>query len=284
MIPYFLQILGDNILAKRKYAQQAREMENSLPVKSRKSAAVKGGLRRAHIEDSSEKSDNIFNFKSYVAQRKTVAMIPKSVAQEEYIELLQDQDKLIVFATGPAGTGKTMLAVLAAIKAYKEGIIQKIIVTRPAVEVENEKIGFLPGDLNEKMAPWTRPIFDVMKEYYTVAELAQMLAEEIIEISPLAFMRGRSFKNAFIIADEMQNATPSQLKMLLTRIGENCKLVVTGDIRQTDRVEGDNGLIDFKHRSANFAGHDFICGVEFTGKDIQRHAAVEEVLRIYGDI
>ena len=125
-----------------------------------------------------------------------MSLIPKSLAQEEYVDLLLNPDKTIVFATGPAGTGKTMMAVLAAIKAYKEGVIQKIIITRPAVGVDDEKHGFLPGTLNEKMEPWTRPIFDVFKEYYSPREIALMLEEETIEISPLAFLRGRTFKNA----------------------------------------------------------------------------------------
>jgi phosphate starvation-inducible PhoH-like protein len=261
-------------LTKRKFAQNVQKAMASMDDDTRHTT-YKGHKKQA----------NVVNLKSFTQHKsKQINLIPKSVKQEEYIDLLLDPDRMIIFATGPAGTGKTMLAVLAALKAYKEGDVEKIIITRPAVEVENERLGFLPGDLNEKMAPWTRPIFDVMKEYYSVQELAHMLEEEIIEISPLAFMRGRSFKNAFIIADEMQNATVSQCKMLLTRPGENCRLVITGDIRQTDRAGENNGLVDFQHRSQNFNGHKFISGVEFTGRDIQRHPAVEEVLRLYGDL
>ena len=239
------------------------------------------GVKRSNAAGS----NNIVNFNNYVTQqRKAVSLIPKSLKQEEYVDLLLDPTKLVIFATGPAGTGKTMLAVLAAIKAFKEGECDKIVITRPAVGVDDEKHGFLPGDLNEKMAPWTRPIFDVMKEYYSPREIALMLEDETIEISPLAYMRGRSFKNCWIIADEMQNATPGQLKMLLTRIGENSKIIVTGDTQQTDRKGNSNGLTDFQLRSNNFTGHQFVFGVEFSGKDIQRHPAVGEILTIYGDI
>ena len=228
--------------------------------------------------------NNVVNFKTFVQQRKTVTLIPKSLKQEEYIDHLLNPEKLVVFATGPAGTGKTMLAVLAAIKAFKEGECEKIIITRPAVGVDDEKHGFLPGDLNEKMAPWTRPIFDVMKEYYSPREIALMLEDETIEISPLAFLRGRTFKNAWIIFDEAQNSTSNQMKMVLTRIGDNSKMVITGDLNQNDRkFATENGLREFiallpKSRS------QMIELVHFDNKDIMRHAVVKEVLELYGDL
>lgn len=221
----------------------------------------------------------------YVPQkRRKVELIPKSLNQETYIDLLNNQHKLIIFATGPAGTGKTMLAVMAAIKAYQEGECNKIVITRPAVGVDDEQHGFLPGDLNAKMAPWTRPILDVFAEYYKQTEITKMLEEQVIEVSPLAFMRGRTFKNSWIIADEMQNATPSQMKMLLTRLGDNSKMVVTGDTQQADRKENNNGLLDFKRLVAQYENCKFVAGVEFAGKDIHRHAAVVEILKIYGEV
>lgn len=154
------------------------------------------------------------------------------------------------------------------------------MVTRPAVSVDEEH-GFLPGTLEQKMAPWTRPIFDVLAEYYYAKDIENMIREGVIEISPLAYMRGRTFKNAYIIADEMQNATPNQMKMLLTRLGEGSKMVVTGDLRQADRLE-DNGLIDFCQRlqDKNLQHLDL---VQFGMKDIERHDAVKEVLSVYGD-
>ena len=228
--------------------------------------------------------DNTVSFNDYVTRNRKITLIPKSINQEKYIELLNNENKLIVFAAGPAGTGKTMLAVLAALKAYKEGAISKIVITRPAVGVDDEQHGFLPGTLNQKMEPWTRPIFDIIGEYYKPQEIAKMLEEQQIEIAPLAFMRGRTFKNSWIIADEMQNATPSQMKMLLTRLGENSKIVVTGDTQQTDRKLKDNGLLDFQKLVATYQVCRYVAGVEFSGKDIQRHPAVAEILKIYGEI
>jgi len=216
-------------------------------------------------------------------KNKPVNIIPRSRTQEAYVTALLNEDKHIVFASGPAGTGKTMLGVLASIKAYKRGQCDKIVLTRPAVGVDDERHGFLPGDLNQKMEPWTRPLFDVFHEYYSPSETSKMLEEQIIEISPLAFMRGRTFKNAWIVADEMQNATPNQMKMLLTRLGEGSKIVVTGDVKQTDRREKDNGLLDFMGLVDKFGNSKFIETVQFSHKDIERHPAVTEVLSIYGD-
>ena len=186
----------------------------------------------------------------------------------------------VVIASGPAGTGKTYLAMLAAIKALKNQEIEKIILTRPAVSVDDEKHGFLPGDLNAKMEPWTRPLLDVLREYYTAKEITHMLEEQIIEIAPLAFCRGRSFKNSYIIVDESQNCTPNQIKMILTRIGLGSKIIITGDIEQTDRKKLDNGLLDLQHR-IKAKGIDGIKLCEFDYKDVQRHYLIEHILRMY---
>ena len=265
-------------MAKRKYVQQSNARQVEIEVEKPRSTSQKGATKKPHA------NGNIVNFNSYVSQRRNVTLIPKSVAQEEYIDLLLDPTKLVIFATGPAGTGKTMLAVLAAIKAYKEGVIQKIIITRPAVGVDDEKHGFLPGTLNEKMEPWTRPIFDVMKEYYTAREIALMLEEETIEISPLAFLRGRTFKNSWIIFDEAQNSTSNQMKMVLTRIGDNSKMVITGDLNQNDRkFTNENGLRDFLALLPR-SGSKMIDMVHFGNKDIMRHEVVREVLELYGDL
>ena len=239
--------------------------------------------RRKRTQKAPTPKDNTIQFNEFVKKKQTVQMIPRSLNQEEYIDNLLNDDKLMVFATGPAGTGKTLLAVMAAIKAFKEGKVEKIVVTRPAVGVDDEKHGFLPGDLNAKMAPWTRPIFDVLEEYYSTKTIEGFIKENIIEISPLAFMRGRTFKNAYIVADEMQNATPNQMKMLLTRLGEGSMMAVTGDIRQADRRDNDNGLLDFKTLLSNFSNSQYIAITEFANKDIERHPAVKEVLSIYGE-
>ena len=234
-------------------------------------------------QNNNQKNSNVIDMDHYVTRKKQVVLVPRNLNQETYIEKLLNPGNVIVFGIGPAGTGKTMLAVLAAIKEYKEGTVDRIVVTRPAVGVDDEKHGFLPGDLNSKMEPWTRPIFDVIQEYYSPNEVKKMLEEGVIEISPLAFMRGRTFKKAYIIADEMQNATPNQMKMLLTRIGDDSRMVVTGDVQQTDRREAQNGLIDFGRLFEQFANSQFIRMVNFTHGDIERHPAVSEVLSIYGD-
>jgi phosphate starvation-inducible PhoH-like protein len=212
-------------------------------------------------------------------RKRDVNIVPRNLSQEAYLELLKNPKKYIIFAIGPAGTGKTMLAVQMAIKLLKEGSINKIIVTRPAVSVDEEH-GFLPGDLNAKMAPWTRPIFDVFEDYYHPKEIAEMLEDGVIEISPLAYMRGRTFKNAFVVADEMQNATPSQMKMLLTRIGDNSRMVVTGDLNQADRPR-ENGLLEFCSLYGQGGDYRMIALARFETKDVERHPVVKEVLRIY---
>lgn len=240
----------------------------------------KNRLAAAHTQ-TLQSTHNTINFNDFGQQRKQIQLIPKSRNQEAYIDLLNDESKMIVFATGPAGTGKTMLAVLAGIKALRAGAVSRLVVTRPAVGVDDEKHGFLPGTLNQKMEPWTRPIMDVMQEYYRPQDITRMLEDQVIEISPLAYMRGRTFKNAWIIADEMQNATPGQMKMLLTRLGENSKLVVTGDTQQADRRDPENGLLDFKSLVTDYGKCEYVAGVQFQSKDIARHPAVAEVLKIY---
>jgi len=237
------------------------------------------GAKRKAARQSKNSYDNVVNLNSY-NKKQQVKILPRNKNQEQYVLQLLDETKNIVFGIGPAGTGKTLLAVQVAVKLFKEGAIDKIIVTRPAVSVD-EDLGFLPGTLEEKMAPWTRPIFDVLKEYFNAAEITGMIQEGIIEISPLAYMRGRTFKNSFILADEMQNATPNQMKMLLTRLGEGSMMAVTGDLNQADRLK-DNGLIDFTNllEKSNQTCLDI---VHFDQGDIERHAAVKAVLQVYGD-
>ena len=237
------------------------------------------GAKRKAVKQRSTNYSNVVDF-NFHQKKQSVTIIPRNKNQEQYVLKLLDPSKDIVFGIGPAGTGKTLLAVQVAVKMFKEGSIDKIIVTRPAVSVD-EDLGFLPGTLEQKMAPWTRPIFDVLREYFNAREIEGMIEEGIIEIAPLAYMRGRTFKQSFILADEMQNATPNQMKMLLTRLGEGSMMAVTGDLAQADRLK-DNGLIDFTKllESSNTQRLDV---VHFAKGDIERHEAVKEVLEVYGD-
>ncbi len=214
-------------------------------------------------------------------KRRQVQIYPKNLSQENYLLKLNDPNKMIVFAIGPAGTGKTMLAVQWAIQQLNWGDITKIVITRPAVSVD-EQHGFLPGDLNQKMEPWTKPIMDVFAENYSAREIEHMIKEGVIEISPLAYMRGRTFKDSIIIADEMQNATPSQMKMLLTRLGQGSHMVVTGDLQQADRPSN-NGLLEFLGLYNDFNNHRYVDVCHFTVGDVERHDAVKEILAIYKD-
>jgi phosphate starvation-inducible PhoH-like protein len=211
--------------------------------------------------------------------------IPKNENQEVYCRLLDDSTKKIVIATGAAGTGKTLFATEIGIRSLLAGDYDKLIFTRPAVCVD-ENLGFLKGSLEEKMSPYTRPIFDILYNYFTAREVMEMIEEKVIEIVPLGYMRGRTFKNSWIIADEIQNTTIAQMKMLLTRIGESSKMVITGDLHQTDRMSGIpkgevNGLADFLDKLKTRRS-DSISNVEFANEDIEREKVVKDVLEIYG--
>jgi phosphate starvation-inducible PhoH-like protein len=217
---------------------------------------------------------------------------PKSFNQELYVNNLNDQNVKIVIAVGPAGTGKTLLACNQAVQELKKGNINKIVITRPVVPVEEEEIGFLPGNINKKMDPWMRPIFDIFTDYYNNKELENMLYNNIIEISPLAFMRGRTFKNAYIIADEMQNSSPNQMKMLTTRIGDGSKMIITGDLKQSDKGL-ESGLSDLinKYKRYNdhliMNGNDTNIGIkinEFINSDIERSVIINKILEIYDHV
>lgn len=227
--------------------------------------------------------ENTINFVSQHRQyRPPIELIPRSRNQERLVMALMDADQSIVVVSGPAGTGKTWLAMKAAVRDLQRGVCDRIVITRPAVGVDDERHGFLPGDINAKMEPWTRPLMDVLREHYRAADIAHMLDDGVLEISPLAFMRGRTFRDAWIVADEMQNATPSQLKMLLTRIGEGSRVVVTGDIEQTDRCNNQNGLGDLCRRLAETSVPGIaVCG--FDNRDIQRHKIIGPVLDLYQD-
>jgi len=234
------------------------------------------------------KTKNIFKLNMKKIKNKSIEYLytPKNSNQLKYVDILNDDDTDIVVSIGPAGTGKTMFACLKAIDLLKGGKLNKIILTRPIVSVE-EELGFLPGNINKKMDPWTRPIFDMFLEHFSKIELDNMINSNVIEIAPLAYMRGRTFKNAFIIADEMQNSSPNQMMMLTTRIGKNSKLVITGDLKQSDKSLN-NGLFDFVEKTKNFYNFNLdnqtsnkIQFIEFNKEDIERSRIVEKVIDIY---
>jgi phosphate starvation-inducible PhoH-like protein len=220
---------------------------------------------------------------------------PRTENQALYVKYLTDISTPIVVGVGPAGSGKTLFACNQAVAALRAGFVQKIILTRPIVPVE-EDIGFLPGSLINKMDPWTRPIFDILLEFYPQKDIDSMLHNGVLEISPLAYMRGRTFKRAFVIADEMQNSSPNQMLMLTTRIGEQSKLVITGDLVQSDRGSV-NGLADFigkirayektvhtdlvETRRKNYKELLGIRIIEMENQDIQRSPIVAKLLKIY---
>lgn len=222
--------------------------------------------------------------------------------QKAYLKKLKSKRHDILFVTGPAGTGKTYMAVRDAIEQFQRGDITKIVVTRPNVATGDD-LGYLPGSLFEKMAPWCRPIIDVFMEHYSAHEVQRLIQSEELELAPLAYMRGRTFKNSLVIVDEAQNCTVEQMKMVLTRIGENSRMIITGDTEQWDRREigSDSGLIDITRRlAARDRDEPTLPGfitegaatpvnqrweriglVQFGKSDVVRHAVIEEVLDLY---
>lgn len=205
--------------------------------------------------------------------------IPKSPGQVRYHTLLKNPRKPLVIATGPAGSGKTLFACQEAVERLSQRSVERIVLTRPMVTVD-EDLGYLPGSLEMKMDPWTRPMFDILDGYFASSKIKQMVRNRTIEISPLAYMRGRTFENCFVVADEMQNSTTNQMKMLLTRMGEGTKMVVTGDIDQCDIPDGLGGLIDLIPRMEG-VDLQYLDHVTLESEDIQRHPAVKEVLNLY---
>ena len=244
--------------------------------KSRK--APRENLREKPTTDNT----NVYKLNRSTRSSKRVELIPRNTAQETYIDHLFNDEKRIVFAIGPAGTGKSYLGVLRAIKALKEGEVSRIIIVRPAVGAEGENHGFLPGALTQKLGPWLQPLIDVFEEHYSKFEFQKMVEDGTIECASLMYLRGRSFKNCIVILDEAQNSLPSQMKLLLTRLGENTRAFVTGDLDQTDHKKQTNGLSDFVARLRS-ARSSMIGVAEFEHKHIERDPIVSEVLKIYGE-
>jgi len=203
---------------------------------------------------------------------------PRTLTQRAYVMCLDNPRVPVVIGTGPAGTGKTLFACHVGAQKLREGDVKRIVMTRPAVSVD-EQHGFLPGTLENKMDPWVRPMVDIMSNYYSQKKIDEMLYERVIEICPLAYMRGRTFDHAWIMADEMQNSTPNQMRMVLTRIGQGSKMVVTGDTDQHDRGFEQNGLCDLMSRVD--PDNELINVVQFNKSDIQRNKVIKEILKLY---
>ena len=233
--------------------------------------SVLSGNDRANLKE-------IFLDRVYITSKKS-AVTPKSLAQKEYIDAIRKYD--IVFGIGPAGTGKTYLAMAMAVSALSKGIVSRIILTRPAVEA-GEALGFLPGDLAEKVDPYLRPLYDALHDMMRFEKAAALMQKGIIEVAPIAFMRGRTLNDSFVILDEAQNTTSEQMKMFLTRIGFNSKAVITGDITQIDLpTDRTSGLIESKNILQNINGIQFVF---FSKKDVVRHKLVQEIIRAYEEL
>lgn len=220
--------------------------------------------------------DIYLNRKPLINNQKGKLIYAKTINQREYIRALDNYD--LVFGIGPAGTGKTYIAVAHAVKMLKDGKIKKIILTRPAVEA-GESLGFLPGDLKEKVDPYLRPLYDALYEFLGFETVEGLIEKNVIEIAPLAYMRGRTLENAYVILDEAQNTTAKQMKMFLTRLGFNSKMVVTGDISQIDLPKGiQSGLVD---ATRLLGGINEISIIEFEKVDVVRHPIVAKILERY---
>ena len=276
----------DHLLGKARKGRDlsVREIEgillNRTPVTAETAPAT--GERRGGPRDSGGASQSPSGSKWGGSHRPAVVRFrprpvePRSENQRRYFEAIEKND--LVFGLGPAGTGKTYLAVAAAVQRLRRGKVRRLIITRPVVEA-GEHLGFLPGDLQQKLNPYLRPIYDALRDMIEAEDLARMEEAGIIEIAPLAYMRGRTLSNAFVILDEGQNTTASQMKMFLTRLGEGSSMVVTGDPSQNDLPRNQrSGLVDGARRLRGFEGVGFI---EFEAADVVRHPLVAQIVRAY---
>jgi phosphate starvation-inducible PhoH-like protein len=248
-----------------------RQLEGGLDLdRNEVDAAVRMVVRAPHDGGASTGDDVVIR-----TERRRVS--PRSPMQAAYLRAMRGHD--LVFGIGPAGTGKTYLAVATGVTLLKQRVVDRLILSRPAVEA-GERLGFLPGDMKDKVDPYLRPLYDALQDMLPDGKLATRLESEQIEIAPLAFMRGRTLTNAFVILDEAQNTTPAQMKMFLTRLGENSRMVVTGDPSQDDLPPGTrSGLIDAVGRLDQVSE---IAVIRFTEQDIVRHPLVELILKAYG--
>ena len=246
-------------------------LENHTPIEEQ---TVRYCISLARSGEDGRVQELTENFIAITAKGRPVR--PKTLGQKEYLKAIQTHP--ITFGVGPAGTGKTYLAVAMAVKAFKSKDVERIILTRPAVEA-GEKLGFLPGDLQNKVDPYLRPLYDGLYDMLGPETFQRLLEKQTIEVAPLAYMRGRTLDNAFIILDEAQNTSPEQMKMFLTRMGSGSKVVVTGDVTQIDLPDKSrSGLVDALAVLKNIEG---IAQIRFSEKDVVRHRLVQEIVKAY---
>ncbi|MBT5264004.1 MAG: PhoH family protein [Rhodospirillaceae bacterium] len=258
------------------YGRLAGERDSGGGVVPLELGIVDAAIKYAAVEDSGGGDDARFDDRSATLGTWRRGVEPRSPNQHAYIEALRRDE--LVFGLGPAGTGKTYLAVAMAVAMLKERKVDRLILSRPAVEA-GERLGFLPGDLREKIDPYLRPLYDALYDMMSGEQVERQLAAGEIEVAPLAFMRGRTLSNAFVILDEAQNTTPTQMKMFLTRLGENSRMVVTGDLSQIDLPFGaKSGLRDATDTLKGVKGISY---VEFTAADVVRHPLVTRIVHAY---
>ena len=256
----------------------------------RSQLVIKNSLKK-HIEQSYIYDDNMFPSKSYSKKhallKQNNIITARNDRQQLYIDTLLTQNPSIVLATGPAGSAKSFLAVTVGIDRLLNNEYKRIVITRPTVPAD-EDVGYLPGAIDKKMDPWMQPLYDTFYKYYSVSEIKQLIANKVIDICPVAYLRGRTFEDSYIIIDEAQNCTVNQMLMILTRIGPNSKMVITGDLSQHDRKLEVNGLEDFikrinYYKLTNNAEFIDISHIQFTEDDIVRHPVIKDIMKLYSD-
>lgn len=223
-------------------------------------------------------SSTVSKISKLIPRRTAVSVTPRNPKQKEYLSLLESDDVSIIVAHGSAGSGKTKIAIGSAVKTLVSGKTDKIIITRPIVPTGND-IGFLPGKVQNKMKPWLMPIYDSLSAYFDNDVVEKLVSSDVIEIAPMTYMRGRTFENAWVVCDEAQNCTPDQLLMLMTRIGNGSKMIITGDPIQHDDA-GENGLEDLIFR-LDKSPHPSIGMIEFEPEDSVRHPIIPFILSLY---
>jgi len=275
--PHGLKIIGSE-----KNVQKTLELLRHFLKNSKDGDEIK--KRDLHHFLKASKENKVSELTGFAEEKIEVAakkshVSPKTIGQREYIEAIKSFD--IVFGLGPAGTGKTYLAMAMAVNALKKGIVRRIMLTRPAIEA-GESLGYLPGDMIAKISPYLRPLYDALYDMMEADRIEKYIEMGIIEVAPLAYMRGRTLNDAFIILDEAQNCTIEQMKMFLTRLGFDSKTVITGDTTQSDLPGGKPiGLIQAKEILEDIEGIEFI---QLTGKDIVRHALVSQIIEAYAKV